>query len=96
LSIGLSHEYRNKNIDVLSVNPGFTKTPLESALPKSAVILEIEAIECSEASLKQLGQTNDTYGHWKHAVTPLAFTCMKLWAIGKGYIAKYSKSQGKK
>jgi len=52
LSIGLAREYKNKNIDVLSVCPGFTRTPMTRNVKGLNKNLEIEAWECSEGTLR--------------------------------------------
>lgn len=62
LSKGLAQEY--PNLDILSVQPGLTETKLAEGREKGITLAQPE--EVVRATLKSLGNTDQTCGHWKH------------------------------
>jgi 17beta-estradiol 17-dehydrogenase / very-long-chain 3-oxoacyl-CoA reductase len=65
-SRSLAEEYWGK-LDVLSLKPAWTKTPMTQMLDSNHWYF-IEAAQCVQATFKQFGKTDETYGHWKHGV----------------------------
>jgi len=63
LSCCLLEEYSDK-IDFLSVTPGAVITGMTNFMEKCYHSCTPE--ECASSSLKALGRTHTTYGHWKH------------------------------
>jgi 17beta-estradiol 17-dehydrogenase / very-long-chain 3-oxoacyl-CoA reductase len=63
-SKALSDEYKDR-IDCVSIKPGFVSTPLMLGQKGWNVITPETSVN---VALKQLGHTNDTYGHWLHSL----------------------------
>ena len=64
LSRALAYEYRKK-IDILSVKPNFVSTPLTRNMRG---LLVVNKNECAGGSLKALGNSDETFGHWLHHI----------------------------
>jgi short-subunit dehydrogenase len=64
-SRSLAEEYEGK-IDILSVKPSLVKSSLTKTMDDAWYAIEPE--QCVQASIKQLGKSDETYGHWKHAL----------------------------
>ena len=64
LSRALALEYAGK-LDVISLRPSFVKTAMSAAVSKEG-FFHIHTHEFVKSSLKKLGRTSRTIGHWKH------------------------------
>jgi 17beta-estradiol 17-dehydrogenase / very-long-chain 3-oxoacyl-CoA reductase len=64
LSRALALEYQDK-LDVISLRPSFVKTAMSAAVSKEG-FFHIQTHDFVKSSLKKLGRTSRTIGHWKH------------------------------
>jgi len=66
-SLSLAEEYWGK-IDILAVKPSFVKSDLTELFDSRTPWYWITPEQCAQGSLKQLGKSDETYGHWKHGI----------------------------
>jgi 17beta-estradiol 17-dehydrogenase / very-long-chain 3-oxoacyl-CoA reductase len=80
--LSLQEEMKEK-IDFLTVTPALVSTRLTYFPPLD--MHTISPDQCSESSLKNLGNTKMTYGHWKHELfAPL----VNKWSFGRDLAQK--------
>ena len=65
LSQSIASAHKDK-IDVLTVTPNSTKSNMNSG----RYLFSVDAQPHAEQAVNQLGWTENTYGHWLHAVRP--------------------------
>ena len=71
LSKTLAYEYDHK-IDIISSTPNLVSTPLTRNVK---TLLHINKNQTAKATLKDLGHTKSTYGHWSHHIQGVATEC---------------------
>lgn len=71
---------KTKNIDILSVRPGFVDTPMTRSSIKLPYLINTE--ECVVNSCKGIGKVNYTSGHWKHQYYEIYINCLKDFVAG--------------
>jgi len=87
-SESLAEEYWDQ-IDILSVLPHYVRTPMTSTLGTGDRWFAINPEECVKASMRSLGKSTSTIGHWKHALRALWQTLLPRWCQRKAVFEFY-------
>jgi short-subunit dehydrogenase len=66
---------QESKVDVICLQPGIVDTPMARKLKKQVLVINSE--ECAESSLKAVGVSKRTFGHWKHWVAGAGFVIFK-------------------
>lgn len=66
---------QESKVNVICLQPGIVDTPMARKLKKQVLVINSE--ECAESSLKAVGISKKTFGHWKHWVAAAGFVIFK-------------------